>query len=226
MPAPAPPPDGPSVLSGGTEPETSKRTAAQTRAAIHDAARRRFNQFGFAGMTLRDIAREVGIEAQSIYNYAPSKADLVVGLMIQGTDSLAAKVDAALAQAGPGATDRLRAAVAARTEHYLDGQELVDVPIGLAHLDPERRARVVVRLKQHEDLFKQLVRDGIAGGEFRAVDVSVTSFAILGLADSVIPWYVPDGRLSIGEISRQYAELAVRMVRADDAPEGPVRTRS
>ena len=57
-------------------PETRPRDAAQTRADILAAARRRFAAEGFERTTLRAIAADVGVDAVLVIRYFGSKQDL------------------------------------------------------------------------------------------------------------------------------------------------------
>lgn len=189
-----------------------KRTSAQTQAKIYAEARRLFNLKGYVGMTLREVASGVGIEAQSLYNYTRSKQDLVMSLMRQGTLAIQEAVDKALAAAEPTPTARLFAATAAHTQHYCSSDQVVLVREGLVHLDAERRADIVGLLKTYEDTFKDILRRGIETGEFRPLDVTPTCFAILGMGESVVNWFDPGRRLSAAAVARTYADLAVRSV--------------
>ena len=56
--------------------ETRPRDAAQTRADILAAARRRFAAEGFERTTLRAIAADVGVDAALVIRYFGSKQDL------------------------------------------------------------------------------------------------------------------------------------------------------
>jgi len=189
-----------------------KRTQAETEAQIYSEARRLFNEKGYAGMTLREVASGVGIEAPSLYNYTPSKQDLVASIMEVGTRAIQDAVDSALASAGPTAEQQLWAATAAHTNHYCSSDQLVLVREGLVHLGPERRAALVDMLKTYEDTFKRILRAGIGSGEFRQVDVTATCFAVLGMGESVVNWFHRDGRLSAQDVANCYADLAVKSV--------------
>lgn len=189
-----------------------KRSSAETEALIFAEARRLFNLKGYVGTTLREIAAGVGIEAQSLYNYTRSKQDLVASLMKQGTLAIQEAVDKAIAMADPTPTSQLWAATAAHTEHYCSSDQVVLVREGLVHLDADRRADIIGMLKTYEDTFKDILRRGVQTGEFRAVDVTPTCFAILGMGESTVNWFDPSRRLSARDIAETYADLAVRSV--------------
>jgi TetR/AcrR family transcriptional regulator, transcriptional repressor for nem operon len=54
--------------------------AGNTRERILATARRVAQARGYGGLSFRDLARDVGIKAASVYHYFPSKADLGVAL--------------------------------------------------------------------------------------------------------------------------------------------------
>src|SRR5260370_16643526 len=111
-------PSGRNLHGSGRDMSEHKRASDETRAQIYREARRLFNLKGYVGMTLREVASGVGIEAQSLYNYTDSKQDLVVSLMKEGTLAIQGAVDAALAAAEPTPTARLRAAITAHPTYY------------------------------------------------------------------------------------------------------------
>ncbi len=190
-----------------------KRASDETRAQIYREARRLFNLKGYVGMTLREVASGVGIEAQSLYNYTASKQDLIVSLMREGTLAIHEAVDAAIAAAEPTPTARLRAAMTAHTYYYCAGEKVILVRDGLVHLDAKHRAELMKMLKAYEDTFKEILAQGIESGEFRPVDVTPTCFAMLGMGETVVNWFHADHRLTAAEVARCYADLAVNSVR-------------
>jgi AcrR family transcriptional regulator len=190
-----------------------RRASEETRAQIYREARRLFNLKGYVGMTLREVASGVGIEAQSLYNYTASKQDLIVSLMKEGTAAIQEAVDAAVAAAGPTATAQLRAAMTAHTYYYCASDKVIVVRDGLVHLDAKHRADLIKMLKAYEDTFKEILNHGVESGEFRPVDVTPTCFAILGMGETVVNWFSDNRRLSAAEVARCYADLAVNSVR-------------
>jgi AcrR family transcriptional regulator len=54
-----------------------ERKKRQTRERIADTARRLFAERGFEGVTVAEIARHADVSEQSVFNYFPTKEDLV-----------------------------------------------------------------------------------------------------------------------------------------------------
>jgi AcrR family transcriptional regulator len=64
-------------------------------ALIKFAAHRQMAAHGTAGLSLRGIARELGITAPAIYNYFPRLDDLITALIVDAFTALADAIDAA-----------------------------------------------------------------------------------------------------------------------------------
>jgi AcrR family transcriptional regulator len=65
-----------------------------TREAIARAAWKLFNRRGFDAVTVADIAREANVSEKTVFNYFPTKEDLVFGAGMQRAAKLAELVEA------------------------------------------------------------------------------------------------------------------------------------
>jgi len=61
----------------GTQLGLRERKKQRTRESIGDAARRLFVERGFARVTVADVARAADVSEQTVFNYFPTKEDLV-----------------------------------------------------------------------------------------------------------------------------------------------------
>lgn len=77
-------------------PPTSRaqNRADQTR-AIQETGRRHLAEVGPAALSLRAIAREVGMVSSAVYRYFPSRDDLLTALIVEAYDELGDAVEAA-----------------------------------------------------------------------------------------------------------------------------------
>ncbi|MGW4291241.1 TetR/AcrR family transcriptional regulator [Streptomyces sp. NPDC004673] len=71
------------------------RARAEVTAAIKDEARRQLAAEGAAKLSLRAVARELGMVSSALYRYFPSRDDLLTALIIDAYDSLGAAVETA-----------------------------------------------------------------------------------------------------------------------------------
>ncbi|MGW4021119.1 TetR/AcrR family transcriptional regulator [Streptomyces sp. NPDC005009] len=80
------------------------RARIEITAAIKEEARRQLAKEGAVKLSLRAVARELGMASSALYRYFPSRDDLLTALIIDAYDSLGAAAEAArdaAADAGP-----------------------------------------------------------------------------------------------------------------------------
>ncbi|WP_460866024.1 TetR/AcrR family transcriptional regulator [Rhodococcus aerolatus] len=76
-------------------PTARDRARAELTAEIVDAARRQLAEVGAAALSLRAVAREVGLASSAVYRYFPSRDELLTRLIVDGYDQLGAAAEAA-----------------------------------------------------------------------------------------------------------------------------------
>ncbi len=83
-------------------PRTAReRARAELTREIVDAARRQLATEGASGLSLRAVARELGMVSSAIYRYFPSRDDLLTRLIIEAYDSVGDAAEAADAAVHP-----------------------------------------------------------------------------------------------------------------------------
>ncbi|MEU9375136.1 TetR/AcrR family transcriptional regulator [Streptomyces sp. NPDC048255] len=86
-----------------------ERARIEVTAAIKDEARRRLAAEGAAKLSLRAVARELGMVSSALYRYFPSRDELLTALIIDAYDSVGAAAEQADARAlAAGAQPRAR----------------------------------------------------------------------------------------------------------------------
>lgn len=71
------------------------RARMEVTAAIKEEARRQLAQEGASRLSLRAVARSLGMVSSALYRYFPSRDDLLTALIIDAYDSLGASAEAA-----------------------------------------------------------------------------------------------------------------------------------
>ncbi|MEU9607039.1 TetR/AcrR family transcriptional regulator [Streptomyces sp. NPDC048057] len=75
------------------------RARVEVTAAIKDEARKQLAAEGAAKLSLRAVARELGMVSSALYRYFPSRDDLLTALIIDAYDAVGAAAESALAAA-------------------------------------------------------------------------------------------------------------------------------
>src|ERR1700756_1738163 len=90
-----------------------ERARAELTREIKEEARRQLAEVGAHGLSLRAVARELGMVSSALYRYFPSRDDLLTALIIDAYDAIGSAAEAAIA-ASAGAPARERWAAACR----------------------------------------------------------------------------------------------------------------
>ena len=78
-----------------------ERARAELTAEITDLARAQLATVGAAGLSLRAVARELGMASSAVYRYFPSRDELLTRLIIDGYDAVGAAAEQADDPAAP-----------------------------------------------------------------------------------------------------------------------------
>lgn len=79
-----------------------ERARIEVTAAIKDEARRRLAEEGAVKLSLRAVARELGMVSSALYRYFPSRDELLTALIIDAFDAVGEAAESALAEGAPG----------------------------------------------------------------------------------------------------------------------------
>ncbi len=171
-----------------------------------------FYERGFTGTTLDDIAAELGVTKPFIYTHFRSKVELLAALCQPTIElSLAAVTSAAEGEGTP--TQRLRRAMADFAQVVLQRQANIAIFFREEkNLAMEALEEINTLRKKFDRVLSELLREGVAAGEFHITDVNVTALALGGMISGAYTWHRPEGRLTLENVCNTLAGLALRMV--------------
>jgi len=91
-----------SVPAAGSRTATAReRARAELTREIKEEARRQLAASGADGLSLRAVARQLGMVSSALYRYYPSRDDLLTALIIDAYDAIGAAAEGAVAGAAP-----------------------------------------------------------------------------------------------------------------------------
>src|SRR5271154_6561131 len=91
----------------GVVKSARERVRAEVSADIASEARRQLAEVGAGALSVRAVARQLGMASSAMYRYFPSRDELLTALIVEGYDALADVAEAAAA-AGGGNVKRFR----------------------------------------------------------------------------------------------------------------------
>jgi len=188
---------------------STRRSASQRRRApqIIDAAARAFAERGSHGATTQDIADVLGIRQASLYYYFSSKEAALELVCLKGVEGFfeAAKTIAARRES---AQKRLISLIGSHLSPLVDRADFVKVFLNeRQHLPRESRRRIGRWSRGLERIFEDVIKEGVAKGEFRAdLDVRLATLAILGMCNAASSWQRKEN-IDVNDIAEEFARL-------------------
>lgn len=178
---------------------------------VREAALRLIARHGFAAVSMRQIAAEVGVQAGALYNYTPDKQSLLFDIMrVHMDELLAAWADED--QSGT-ALARLERFTRFHITYNLPRADEVFISyMEMRNLSPENFAQIEKMRRQYETGLEDILRDGVAAGEFALPDLRITTMALIALLNGLSTWYRENGRLGLAEVETIYWDLVRKSV--------------
>jgi AcrR family transcriptional regulator len=201
------------------EATVSARSMAgdQRLSLILATAEKMFFEKGYRGVSIRDLAAAVGIQMSSLYYYFQSKDEILSRIILRHVEDLLATAHQSLDDLPVDATytvrlqtlirdsvrflinDRLAAGISTSQGRELPEDQIRESNDGIGH---------------YEELYRGLIRDGMAAGEFLPGDVTLAAFIILGAQVRLSAWFRPNGRLTADQVAETYSVLLLRSLGA------------
>jgi AcrR family transcriptional regulator len=180
------------------------------RECILAAAVELFAEYGYHAAPLRDIARNSGIQAASIYHHYPNKEALLVEIMATHMRRLNESLERILREHD----DPLRCLQEAIASHiYLHTNykaEFFIIDTEIRALTGDNRTAILSLRDRYEELLQEILQDGMQREVFRLSDLKVASYAIIAMCTQVATWFRSDGRLSVQQVITLYSQLILQ----------------
>jgi AcrR family transcriptional regulator len=191
---------------------SSARRAPYDAASLLDVAVRVFNERGYDGTSMEDLAHAAGISKSSFYHHVDGKEALLAAACERALSALSAIRDEPLSRSGP-AVSRFEHVLRRTAEALLAELPYVTLLLRVrGNTVTEKRA--LERRRDFDRFVATLVAQAVSDGDLRAdIDPLLATRLSFGMVNSVVEWYRP-GRASAAEVVDGAVELALRGLRA------------
>lgn len=180
--------------------------------AITDVAVRVFNERGYDGASLDDVARAAGITKGSIYFHASGKEELLQRALHRALDALFAVLREPGAREGR-SLGRLQHVIRRMVEILVAKPAEVSLLLRVrGNTAIERWA--IGRRRQFDRLVARILDQAEREGEVSAaVEPRLMIRLLFGMVNSITEWYRPGGKLTAREISDAILKLTLEGLR-------------
>ncbi|MDD7972465.1 TetR/AcrR family transcriptional regulator [Roseinatronobacter alkalisoli] len=186
-------------------------SAEVTGPRIRAAAQELFARHGYAAVSMRQIAAEVGVQAGALYLYTPDKQSLLFDMM---RDHLAELLDTHAAL--PECADPM-AALEQFTRfhirfHNARSDSVFIAYMELRNLERANFTRIEAMRRSYEARLQEVLERGRAAGVFDVPDTKLAAFALIAMLTGVNTWFRETGRLSLSHVEDIYWDMVRKSV--------------
>ena len=195
---------------GGTMREDVR---AFKREIILAAAIDAFYSQGFENTSVDDIAAAMSVSKAVLYYNFSSKLEVLETIVDRTTAWSLEAVERGVAQ---GTTPARKLALFAfhTAAHILEHQKLVGIYFREERsFSPALRERARGIERRCVELVSGILDEGVASGDFDLTDSRLTAISLIGMISQAFYWYREEGRLSLDDVSRYFADSALALVR-------------
>jgi AcrR family transcriptional regulator len=192
-------------------PRTIGSYSQNTRTLVRQSAERLFARHGYAAVSMRQLASDVGVQVGTIYNYTKDKQALLFAIMSEHMTELLQAWSREGQTIDP--IDQLSQFLNFHLDYHLARRDAVFIAyMELRNLDAANFAQIEILRRQYEDALERILIAGKNAKAFDIADTRITTLAIIGMLTEVVTWYRPDGRLKLDDVKSRYREMVLRMV--------------
>jgi len=209
------------VISGLSGAGSARQTRAlDKKTQILRAARSVVMDGGFRELQMNAVAAAAGIAVGTIYRYFPSRAELCAAI-VSVTSQREVDVLSGIAVAEGSPSQKVRDAVRTFAARAMRGRRLA---YGLIFepIDPEVESTRLHYRRAIARVFEAIIREGIAAGEFRDVNVEIAGTCLVGaFMEGLVGSLAPDShglQARADEIASAIADICLAAVARPDNP--------
>ena len=198
-------------------------TVTEKRRAKHrlivETAAGLFSSRGYHATRMQDIAEALDMQAGSLYYYFDSKESLLTAIVEQSVGIAVERLEAIIDEHDDALT-RVRRGITAHLTIFDEHADLYSIfnSEKLDTISPTLAQQVDELGRRYEELWVQILEEGIRTRAIRPdLDPTITMKGIIGLCNSALFWFTPDGALSATDLATRFADLMLRGIAVDSS---------
>ncbi|NNF40870.1 MAG: TetR/AcrR family transcriptional regulator [Woeseiaceae bacterium] len=155
------------------------------------AAAQCFNEKGFSGSSLKDVAKRLGLTDAALYYYVRNKEELVYLCYLRAA-AVGREAMQRAEHEGKSGMDTVHRYLGYHVDIMVGDRGPIAIMSEVPSLKPAHRTEILELSRRHSARFEELLEQGIADGSIAACDVRMTGNAIMGSINWIPKWYHGD----------------------------------
>lgn len=183
------------------KPETRKEEIIRIAAKL-------FKEKGYSAVTMRDLAKTMGIKAASLYNHIDSKQHILKSIIISLAEQFTAGMDE-ITKTKSSSIEKLKAII--KLHVYISGNNIngmASLNNDWMHLEDQLDYYLDLRTG-YEDKFREIIQMGMDKGEIVQGKPDVLLFSILSTLRSLYLWMPKKEALDADELASDLSDILI-----------------
>jgi len=164
------------------------------------AAARCFNEKGYSGSSLKDVANVLGLTDAALYYYVRNKEELVYLCYVRAAEVGRESLDKAIAE-GSNGLDIVVRYIRNHVGLMVGERGPIAIMSEIPSLKPAHREEILAVSREHGARFENILEQGIRDGSIAPCDVRMTGNAIMGALNWVPKWFHGDKAVADNVVS-------------------------
>ncbi|MFD1933852.1 MULTISPECIES: TetR/AcrR family transcriptional regulator [Nonomuraea] len=190
-----------------TTPPTRQRGRGHDPESVLHMAVTVFNERGYDGTSMEDLARALGVTKSAIYYHVPGKEQLLARALDRALDGLFTMIADPMAVSGPAIT-RLEWVVRRSVSILVERLPYVTLLLRVRG-NSATEQDALERRREFDRFVSHLVKEAAAEGHIRPdVDPALVTRLLFGTVNSITEWYQPSRGGSADELADAILTIA------------------
>ena len=159
------------------------------------AAAKCFNEKGYSGSSLKDVAAILGLTDAALYYYVRNKEELVYLCYLRAAELGREAMQRAMEE-GLSGMDTVIQYLHYHIEMMVGDRGPIAIMSEIPSLKPKHRDEILMVSRAHSARFEAILEQGIADGSIAPCDVRMTGNAIMGALNWVPKWFHGDAAVA------------------------------
>ena len=181
----------------------NKNLMLSRKQQILNTAARLFRKRGYSATSMRDIAREMQMEAASLYNHINSKQAILSELLLNIAQSF---TEGMLDIKGSDSSniEKLENLVALHVQLTVDHTDAISlIPNEWVHLEGDSIKQFLQLRDQYEKDFNELLKAAVKDKKLGDIDIELASFSILSTLRWLYSWYSKNRKTNVEKLKAE-----------------------
>lgn len=195
-----------------TNKKNKPKKQSPVRNKIMSKARTLFGRKGYQNTTVRDIAAAYGCEPANIYNFFPSKEDILFEILSQEMEAIVSCIQCIQDDEETIPELQLKTIFQCHGKVTLGKMRTSKVLFdsSLRSLSKKHQRFIIEKRDEYDKTLRLVIQRGIDSGVFEQTDVKMASFAIASIIARARVWYKPGGEMSVDDIIETLYQFALK----------------